>query len=155
VSYDLHAFAPEAGVHPIETFAEIARRPERDTLPKSGGRAWPLVEALISAVPIFNEEPARRWPIELAGESMDVVIYPDHATISIPYARRDSEELRQQLASTIDAVRKVGGWEVWDPQIERVLNEADLDEVVETFEAGAEAARAVEEGLERKEPDNS
>lgn len=152
MSYDLHAFKFDAARNPEEILEEIAvRSGSAHMRPDESAKTQPLVHTLLVAQVGLQVRSLNGWPVELGSDAFDVLLFPEQATISIPYAPRKRPELIRTLDAVVTALRGATGWNVWDPQREKIVVSRELDDLVDAFEAGVAVTSDLAETIESQE----
>lgn len=147
MSYDLQAFLLPPGGDPEEALEALESDLDRPPTGEERDRMTRLAKALQGAVASFEAT----YPgdaIELSEDRFQVSVYANEAMIAIPYWF-DGAEARQVLAVALEcarAIRDTAGFVVWDPQLDRLLDErATVEELAEAYASGREYVRGLDE----------
>ncbi len=173
MSYDLTFFTPRPGVdvHDIVEVDEDRAPGRRD--PKAEAMKRKVADALLAKdarlelfKPDFDEiaklykmpvaEAFERFrDIELTdtASGMQIQLYDDGAALSIPYWHSGdaARGVLEQVWSAIEIICRETGYEVFDPQLDRVIDVNAFADVLETY-AGATARMEAMVGRELKKP---
>jgi hypothetical protein len=174
MSYDLTFFTPRPGVdvHDIvEIDEDRTARGRRD--PKTEAKKRKLADALLAhdkrlelSKPDFDAiaklhkmrvdeayERFRDLELNHTASGIQIQLYDDGAALSIPYWHSGDAARRvlEQAWSAIDIVCRETGYEVFDPQLDRVIDVNAFDAVLETY-AGATARMEAMVGRSPKKP---
>lgn len=172
MSYDLYVFNSGGG-DPGERWREIAKAVETMSWPAptaAGEQSKheiadqlvafdPTLErfvpdpARMAAVQGITEDEARRIYryVELNGEAVQITVSDDYASLSFPYwESSDRDELRRSITGFCGVIQRAAGWNtIFDPQLERVIGEDDLDRIVSKFDRGVDVTRKAVEDRRR------
>jgi hypothetical protein len=174
MSYDLQFFTPRPGVdvHDIvEVDEDRDARGPRD--PKTEARKGKLADALLAhdkrlerskqdfdAIATLHkmrvDEAYERFrDIELTdtASGVQILLFDDGAGLSIPYWHSGDAARRvlEQAWSMIEIICRETGYEVFDPQLDRVIDVNAFDDVLATY-AGATARMEAMVGRAAKKP---
>lgn len=177
MSYDFHFFTPREGVDVRDTIesedGQVARGP-RD--PKIEAKKRKVADALIARDPqleLFKpdfDEIAKLHKIRV-DEAFDrhrhlelndaavktsgiqITFFDESASLTIPYWHKDADARRilEQSWRYIDIICRETGYEVFDPQLDRVIDVNAFDEVLRCY-AGATARMEDKLGRAPKKP---
>ena len=77
------------------------------------------------------------------GSPVQVELESDHASISCPYWYSGDEARAKlgEMLSYLATIESTTGWRAYDPQLSRMIDLGDLDEMVSMYEIGSSAAR--------------
>ncbi len=147
MSYDLQAFLLPPGGDPEEALEALETDLDRPPTGEERDRMTRLAKALQATVASL-EAGYPEDAIELSEDRFQVSVYANEAMISIPYWF-DGAEAREVLAVALEcarAIRETAGFVVWDPQLDRLLDErATVDELAEAYRSGREYVRGLDE----------
>jgi hypothetical protein len=167
MSYDLYALPigpddePEDVLAAVMDFAEDdegdrwtdAAKARADATAKALIALNPLLEpyafdyAAIAEFEKITEAAAREryQHIELngpeGGSPVQIELESDHASISVPYwySGDDAREKLGEMLSYLATIESQTGWRAYDPQLSRMIDVGDLDEMVSMYEVGTRA----------------
>jgi hypothetical protein len=173
MSYDLTFFTPRPGVdvHDIVEVDEDRARGRRD--PKTESKKKKVADALLAhdkRLELFNvdyDEVAKLYKMRIdeayerfrnveltdTQSGVQIELYDDGAALSIPYWHSGDAARRvlEQVWGAIEIVCRETGYEVFDPQLDRVIDVNAFDDVLETY-AGATARMEAMVRREVKKP---
>ena len=173
MSYDLTFFTPRPGVdvHDIVEVDEDRVRGKRD--PKTEAKKKKVSDALLAhdkRLELFRidyKEVAKLYKMSIdeayerfrdlelndTSNGIQIQIYDDSAALSIPYWHSGDAARRvlEQAWSAIEIICRETGYEVFDPQLDRVIDVNAFADVLETY-AGATARMEAMVGRETKKP---
>lgn len=175
MSYDFVLFRPEDGIDP----RAIGERDEpeigaRDAAAEAAKRR--IADALIAHDPVLSEhvfdyeEVAKLHKISVAaayhtfrhielsdisdgGSGTQITLFDDHAAVSVPFWHADDAAGRAQLQRVwayIDVLCDVAGYEVFDPQLDRVITRSAFDEADERYAQEAARVRSIAAPVRRR-----
>jgi len=163
MSYDLCAFTPKSGEDPIHTARRLMEEPEDGPVrgkrnPDVEARKSRLAEALIQRNPALSpfqvqyDEIARLEQITVAeamaryryielngpedGPGIQITLFDDQVSLTVPYWHRHpkAEAVFQEIWGYLEVMEQVGGYRIFDPQLERVLNlQQDFEPVLSGY----------------------
>ncbi len=155
MSYDLHFFTPRPGVdvHDIVEVDEDRARGRRD--PKTEAKKRKVAEALLAHdkrlelfKPDFDQvaklhkmrideayERFRDLELNNTQSGIQIQLYDDGAALSIPYWHKGDAARRvlDQAWAAIEIVCRETGYEVFDPQLDRIIDVNAFDDVLATY----------------------
>ena len=148
MSYDLTLFELREAADPAKAWEELMRLDElraadldgwmKQTLPPPiRARMQELADHLRSHRPNWQQfEPASPLPwIELNDEDLQVqiCIHESMLSITVPYFRHEAHEMLQCVGDAIRTVHAFTGYVAYDPQLGRLVSEADLKDVLAQY----------------------
>lgn len=163
MSYDFHLFLPQPGIDPLVTAqADTGEDSEEinpgPSIPAKEARKRAIADALMKADPtlevcqfdfekiasyqkVTTEEARVRFRhMELNGPDdgpgIQITLSDNNATLTVPYWHKDQEAkaVFAQIWKYLQVIQKVGGYQVYDPQMECLINLAsDLERVTKVY----------------------
>ncbi|MGE5612292.1 MAG: hypothetical protein ACM359_23795 [Bacillota bacterium] len=165
MSYDLRAFAPSPGEDPLQTAHSIFEREEEipspaSRNPEAEAKKKALTEALTRHNPqlspfqlqyediaklqqiTIEEAKAQYRYIELNGpedgNGIQITLHDTEASITVPYwhERPQADVVFQEIWGYLRILQESGGYCIYDPQLERILDlNNDFEDVVRCYTA--------------------
>jgi hypothetical protein len=156
MSYDFNLFTARAGIDArdivdaeVEEFARGARNPKIEAQKRKVASALIAFNAQLERVePDFDEisklhkipiaeAQERHRHVELMDEAagVQVALFDDRASLTIPFWHKGDEARRvlMQAWSYIDIVCREFGFEVYDPQLDRVIDVNAFEDVLSEY----------------------
>ena len=140
MSYDLYMLGPVPGEEPMDTVERLEERPPRPppiAPRRSATAASPTRCSRCTRRTWSRHEEPHSTELRDA-EGIDVTLSDDHAWINFPYWESlDAARLTQAIERAAQVIATETGWELYDPQLERLIDPArDATELREMFEVG-------------------
>jgi len=148
VSYDLTLFQLREGADPERAWQELMQQDEQNAaapgerlkrqMPESvRARMQQLADQLTSLRPSWEQfQPPAPMPwIELNDEQLQLQVIINERTVDItlPYFRPGAKEMMACVKETIRAIHAVTGYAAYDPQLGRVVTEADIENMLAQY----------------------
>ena len=159
MSYDLHLVLTPAGADAL-AFARASFNPPEGYAvpePRPGWRERMLAvaDAVHAADPVLTVEHEAEGPVEEHvelyddredGSGLQIVIFGDGADVHLPYwhAGNGMREPWEQAWTALRVLAREGGFSIYDPQLDRILDpDADRDDVLAAYARGMAEAEAI------------
>ncbi len=163
MSYDFRLFLPQPGVDPLVTAQTEQDGESEDINPgppvaENETRKRAIANALMKTDPVLEvfqfgfeqiakfqnisvEEAKLRWRhMEFNGPEdgpgIQITLFDDGASLSVPYWHKDkkAKAVFVQLWEYLKVIQRVGGYQIYDPQMESIVNLAsDLEKATTCY----------------------
>jgi hypothetical protein len=163
MSYDFRLFLPQPGVDPLVTAQEEPDEETEEInpgppVPAKEARKQSIAAALMKANPALTvfqfgfdeiarfqgitveEARVRFRHVELNGpddgNGIQITLFDDGASVTVPYWHKDEKAraVFTEIWEYLEVIQSVAGYQIYDPQIERIIDLAsDLEDAVECY----------------------
>jgi hypothetical protein len=148
MSYDLRLFSIPQGVEPQAAYEQLIHREESEIVDIGERVKQPLPDSTRATMQQLVDTVRSRWPafvqfqpasplvwIELNDDDLQIqfVAYEQTASITVPYFREGTAQLKECLKSCLQACREKRGYVAYDPQLGRIVTVSDLDQIADAY----------------------
>ena len=181
MSYDLELFRVPDGEDPLQILEEVSEHglgeinsgppdPEKEAAKLELAKQLQVIDPRLEVFPfdyqaiaktskISDEEARTRYrhiELNVIEIGIQITLFDDTASLTIPYWHRGEKarEVWREAWRCLECLERDGGFRVYDPQLDRMLNlVSDLEEVCSGYDSGVDfSERAVEESTTPTKP---
>ena len=167
MSYDLTLFRVPDGGDALLSYRKLRKNDEANAADLDGWKNQPIsapvraemrriADALKSWRPELEEfVPNGTLPwIELNDPDLSIqfAVQSDHVDVTMPYFGREAPEMMECVTGSFSLLNRVAGLIAYDPQLDRIVTAADLNDMIGHYQAVDDALPGMLEQLNQQSP---